>query len=149
MALLLGTLRRQERGVTFVEVLLAIVVAGALAAVAVPALTDEDSKESDSEAKAVAETAARAMEQCRAQHGDSYASCTKEALVAIEPSLADAGDRLSVASEDRTYEVGVASKRDPRVTFKVSRAADGSTARSCTSNGEWDGGCQVPHIGTW
>jgi Tfp pilus assembly protein PilE len=143
---------RPQSGVTAVEALVAIVVAGALAAVAVPALSSDDSEgraASDAEAKAVAATAAQAMELCKTRNGGTYANCTKEALIAIEPSLAGAGDRLLVTTGGGTYDIGVASKRDPKISFTVSRAADGTTARACTTNGEWDGGCRPRFTGTW
>ena len=40
------------------------------------------------------------------------------------------------------------SKRDPTVSFTVSKAADGTTTRTCSTN-EDRGGCQVPRTGTW
>jgi Tfp pilus assembly protein PilE len=143
---------RAERGITVVEAVVAIVVVGALAAVLMPSLSNGDGEEnaqSDAEAKAIAVTAARAIERCRAQNGGSFANCTKDALISIEPGLAAAGDQLGVATDAQSYEIGVASKRNPRISFTVSRAADGTTARACTTDGEWDGGCRPRFAGTW
>ena len=125
-----------------------MVVVGVLAAVAVPTFQGQGSKGTDSEAKSVAVTAAKTIEACAAEHGGSHESCSKDVLVAMEPSLNDAMDRLTVVTGAATYEIGVMSKRDPNVSFTVSKAADGTTTRTCSTN-EDRGGCQVPRTGTW
>jgi type IV pilus assembly protein PilA len=138
----------EEKAFTLVEVLVVIVVIGGLAAVAVPAFQGQGSKGTDSEAKSVAVTAAKTIEVCAAEHGGSYESCSEDALVAMEPSLNDAIDRLTVVTGSATYEIGVMSKRDPNVSFTASKAADGTTARTCSTN-EDRGGCQALRTGTW
>ncbi len=138
----------EEKAFTLVEVLVVMVVIGGLAAIAVPTLQGQGSKGTDSEAKSVAVTAAKTIEACAAEHGGSYESCSEDALVAMEPSLNDAIDRLSVATDAATYEIGVMSKRDPNVSFTASKAADGTTARTCSTN-EDRGGCQALRTGTW
>jgi hypothetical protein len=77
-------------------------------------------------------TAAKTIEACAAEHGGSYESCSKDALAAMEPGLNDGIDRLTVVTGPATYEIGVMSKRDPNVSFKFSKAADGTTTRTCT-----------------
>jgi type IV pilus assembly protein PilA len=138
----------EERAFTLVEVLVAMVVVGALAAVAVPTFQGQGSKGTDSEAKSVAVMAAKTIEACAAEQGGSYEKCAKEALLSMEPSLEDAIDRLTVVTGSGTYEIGVMSRRDPTVSFTVSRAADGTTTRTCSTN-EDRGGCQAPRTGTW
>ena len=138
----------EERAFTLVEVLVVMVVVGALAAVAVPAFQGQGSKGTDSEAKSIAVTAAKTIEACAAEHGGSYESCSKDALVAMGPSLTDGIDRLTVVTSATTYEIGVMSKRDPNVSFTASKAADGTTARTCLTN-EDRGGCQALQTGTW
>ena len=138
----------EERAFTLIELLVAMVVVGALAAVAVPTFQGQGSKGTDSEAKSMAVMAAKTIEACAAEHGGSYDSCVKDALIAMEPSLEDATDRLTVVTGSATYEIGVMSKRDPTVSFTVSKAADGTTTRTCSTN-EDRGGCQVPRTGTW
>ena len=125
-----------------------MVVVGGLAAIAVPTFQGQGSKGTDSEAKSMAVMAAKTIEACAAEHGGSYESCLKDALVAMEPSLNDAIDRLTVVTGSATYEIGVMSKRDPTVSFTVSKAADGTTTRTCSTN-EDRGGCQAPRTGTW
>ena len=144
----LSRIRGEEKAFTLVEVLVVMVVIGGLAAIAVPTLQGHGSKGTDAEAKSVAVTAAKTIEACAAEHGGSYESCSEHALVAMEPSLNDAIDRLTVATDAATYEIGVMSKRDPNVSFTASKAADGTTARTCSTN-EDRGGCQALRTGTW
>ena len=144
----LSRFRVGERGLTLVEVLIVMVILGGLAAVAVPTFTGQGSKGTDAEAKSLAVTAAKTIESCAAQNGGSYDQCSADALGSMEPSLRDAGERLTVVAGPRTYEIGVMSKRDPSVSFTVSKAADGTTSRTCSTN-EDRGGCRVPTTGTW
>jgi type IV pilus assembly protein PilA len=139
---------RGESALTLIEVLVVVVVVGGLAAVAVPTFIGEGSKGTDAEAKSMAVTAAKAIESCAAEHGGNYQACSKDALLALEPSLADAADRLTVVAGSGTYEIGVMSKRDPSVSFTVSKAADGTT-RPTSSTIQDRGGSRVPATGTW
>jgi len=137
-----------ERAFTLVEVLVVVTVVGGLAAIAVPAFRDQGSKGTDSEAKSMAVLASKTIESCAAEHAGNYETCTKDALLSMEASLKDADDRLTVVTGSGTYEIGVMSKRDPSVSFTVSKAADGTTSRTCSTN-EDRGGCRVPTTGTW
>ena len=125
-----------------------MVVVGALAAIAVPTFQGQGSKGTDSEAKSMAVMAAKTIEACAAEPCASSENCSKEALLSMEPTLKDAEDRLTVLTGSGTYEIGVMSRRDPTVSFTVSKAADGTTTRTCSTN-EDRGGCQVPRTGTW
>ena len=129
----LTKVKREERAFTLVEVLVVVAVVGGLAAIAVPTFLGQGSKGTDSEAKSVAVTASKTIEACAAEHAGNYESCVKDALVAMEPSLEEAMDRLTVVTGPATYEVGVMSKRDPSVSFTVSKAADGTTTRTCST----------------
>ena len=73
MQLLSRFTRPGKRAFTLVEVLVVLVVVGALAAVAVPAFQGQGSKGTDSEAKSMAVMAAKTIEACAAEHGGSYA----------------------------------------------------------------------------
>ena len=124
------------------------VVVGGLVAVALPSFRNQESKGTDAEAKSVAVIAAQTIEGCAVEHGGSYADCSKDILLKLEPGLADSADRLTVVARSTTFEIGVMSQRDPSVSFSVSRASDGTTTRSCSTN-EDRGGCRVPTTGTW
>lgn len=133
---------------TLPEVLVVIVVAGALAAILIPTFDSQQGKSVDAEAKSTVVTATRAIESCAAENGGHYQRCPKAMVLVVQPSLRDAADRLTISTGPGSYEIAVASRRDPAVFFKVTRASDGTTTRSCTTNGE-RGGCLVPTTGTW
>ena len=132
-----------------VEVLVAIVVVGLLSGIAVPSLLDQKGKGNDAEAKSAAVTAVQAMEDCATQHEGSYATCSKEALLSLQPALSDVGSRLIIAPEPNSYNIAVVSTRDSDVSFAVSRTPDGTTSRTCTVGTGERGGCRAPATGVW
>jgi len=81
----------------------------------VPTFQGQGSKGMDSEAKSMAVMAAKTIEACAAEHGGSYESCLKDTLVAMEPSLNDAIDRLTVVTGSATHEVASCPARPDRV----------------------------------
>jgi type IV pilus assembly protein PilA len=143
------SLARGERGLTLVEVVVATVILGGLAAVAMPSFLNQRSKGSDAEAKSAVVTASRAMEACASDHGGSYSSCSKAALVAVQPALGDLDDRLEVTPGASTYKIAIVASRDASVTFTLSRSTDGTTSRTCSTGTVERGGCLTPSTGTW
>ena len=141
--------RADEAGFTLTELLVAMAVIGVLAAIAVPSLLHHESKGSDAEAKSAAVMAAQAMETCASERRGSYADCSKTALLAVQPALGDLVHRLIVTPGSDNYRVAVVSRRDPTVSFTLSRSADGTTSRTCSTGTADRGGCQVPSTGTW
>ena len=141
--------RSGQSGVTLMELLVVVLVVGILAGIGVPAFLNQKSKGSDAEAKSTAAAAAKAMEACGTANNGAYRDCSKDALLAAEPSLQGAGDRLLVQAGIGTYEIVVKSKRDPAASFTVSRAADGSVSRTCVTGHSGSGGCVTPTVGTW
>jgi type IV pilus assembly protein PilA len=140
---------RQDAGFTLVEILVVILIIGILAAVAIPSFLNQQGKGHDAEAKAAAATAARAFEACRTDTSNgTYANCDLGSLTAIEPSLNDAGSRLTVSSTADTYEVRVAADRDAgAAVFTISRESNGARHRTCSTGGADSGGC--PAGGSW
>ena len=145
---LVGILSGDERGVTLVELLVVVAVLGGLAALALPAFTNQKSKGTDADAKSVAIEAAKAMEACGSSN-QGYAACSKEALLSMEPSLRDAGERLAITPGRSDYRIVVGSKRGSDVAFTLSRSASGGTSRTCSTSSEDRGGCVTPSTGTW
>jgi type IV pilus assembly protein PilA len=143
---------QDEKGFTLIELLVVILIIGILAAIAIPSFLNQRSKGNDAEAKSVAVTAAEAFETCATDNNGSYATCNVAALTAIEPTLSDAGNRLSVTPASNNYVVTVRSNRDggTGATFSLTRNANGTTTRGCTiASGSDKGGCSATSGGTW
>jgi type IV pilus assembly protein PilE len=137
-----------ERGLSLVELLVVMIVVGVLAVIAAPSFLNQKSKGTDAEAKSTALTAKQAIESCASQAG-TYQTCSESELVAIEPTLKDAPDRLDVTTSARSYQIIVVSRRDPAVSFTLSRASNGTTSRTCSTGNADRGGCVAPSTGTW
>jgi type IV pilus assembly protein PilA len=142
---------QEEKGFTLIELLVVILIIGILAAIAIPSFLNQRSKGNDAEAKSTAVTAAEAMETCATDNNGQYTNCDVAALTAIEPTLNDAGSRLTAPTHAASnYQIVVASTRDTtNVKFTLTRASNGTTTRSCTASGGVDkGGCSAAS-GTW
>jgi type IV pilus assembly protein PilA len=140
---------RPEAGLTLVELLVAVAVIGVLAAIAVPTFLDQKGKGDDAEAKSAAVTASQAMEACASENRASYARCSKDALLALQPALRNLDGRLIVTPQAKSYTIMVLSRRDPNVSFTLTRSADGTTSRTCSIGTAERGGCQAMSTGTW
>jgi type IV pilus assembly protein PilA len=141
---------QEEKGFTLIELLVVILIIGILAAIAIPSFLNQRSKGNDAEAKSTAVTAAEAMETCATDNNGTYTSCSKASLQSIEPTLNDANARLAVASGSNNYQVVVTSNRDSNAaTFTLSRSANGTTARSCSTGTADKGGCSATSGGSW
>lgn len=134
-----------DGGFTLVEVMVVMVIAGLLAAIAIPAFLSQRDKARDAEAKTYVRTAQTAIEIYASEHEGSYSGATTNALQEIEPQLSgvpDADFTVDVLGGDR-YELGVGSQTGN--AFTISRAADGDTSFGCTEEGAI--GC--PQGGNW
>jgi type IV pilus assembly protein PilA len=151
---------QEESGFTLVELLVVMLILGLLAAIAIPAFFNQQSKAKDADAKAAVRTAETAMETFRVSHNGSYADANvtagdADSLQEIESTLNDVGTRLTLpaAPTDNTYTVQVESEGDAGNLFQISRAADGTTSLDCGSTagvpptGTGKDGC--PSSGDW
>ena len=132
-------LRNDEGGFTLIELLVVILIIGILAAIALPAFLEQREKGQDANAKAMARTAATAMETYSV--GTADYNTTEAVLLDIEPSLSEAIN-FDVTPGTNSYTVSVDSKSGR--TFVIDRRANGSYERSCLPAG---GGCRDD--GSW
>jgi type IV pilus assembly protein PilA len=138
-----------EQGFTLIELLVVILIIGILAAIAIPSFLNQKSKGNDAEAKSTVVTASEAMETCSTDNNGDYTNCNKSAVVSIEPTLADAGTRLTVTPNGTTgYTVAVSSTRSTSVVFTLTKTS-GTTSRTCATGTEDRGGCSAQSSGTW
>lgn len=137
---------RNEDGFTLTELLVVMLILGALAALAIPAFLSQRAKASDAEARGHARTAQTAAETFATEGNGAYSGISAEGLMDIEPTLADAEGRLSVEEieDGRGYEITVTSAGTDNA-FTVERSADGQMSFTCTVGGQ--GGCSKD--GTW
>jgi prepilin-type N-terminal cleavage/methylation domain-containing protein len=138
-----------ERAFTLIEPLIVSVIIGALAAIAVPSFLSLN-KAGDADAKRTVLTAAKAMEVCATENSGSYAGCTAASLEKIEPALVGSETNLAVTPATNHYEIIVRSERgNGAVVFALSRSADGTTTRTCSTGAADLGGCSARPAGTW
>jgi type IV pilus assembly protein PilA len=142
---------QEERGFTLIELLVVILIIGILAAIAIPSFLNQRQKGTDAEAKTHVTTASQAAETCATDNNGDYSTCTKSALLLIEPTLNDAGapnaSRLTVSGLSATgYTVAVSTSDNRGMTYTITKAG-GTTTRSCTTGGGVSaGGCKS---GSW
>jgi type IV pilus assembly protein PilA len=128
-----------DSGFTLVELLVVMLILGLLAAIAIPSFFNQRDKARDADAKSAVRTAETAMETYSTDHSGSYAGADADALVKIEPTLADAILNDPVAATgtgdtaDNSYTVTVDSENAPN-TFSITRHSDGTTELTCTDD---------------
>ena len=141
---------QDEKGFTLIELLVVILIIGILAAIAIPSFLNQRSKGNDAEAKSTSVTAAEAMETCATDNNGAYTNCNLASIRAIEPTLNDAGARLTVSSGASNYQVVVTSNRDSNAaTFTLSRSSTGASSRTCSTGTADKGGCSAQSGGSW
>lgn len=138
---------QNERGFALAELLVAIIVIGILAAIALPAFLSQQLKGHDADAKSNARNAVSAVESCFVERrqfsgcdtvADLEATGSKLAVPLTTPTAPEPG-AVSVSATATTYTIVGYSKSENR--FSISKKADGTYSRSCTAGGT--GGCQT------
>ena len=136
---------QDEKGFTLIELLVVILIIGILAAIAIPSFLNQRQKGTDAEGKTQVTTASQAMETCATDNNGDYTSCDKSAIVTIEPTLSDAGARLTVTGASTTgYTVKVTTSDSRGQYYQIAKSS-GATTRTCDASK--GGGCKAG--GSW
>jgi type IV pilus assembly protein PilA len=131
---------QEEQGFTLIELLVVILIIGILAAIAIPSFLNQRQKGTDAEAKSQVTTASQAMETCATDNNGDYSNCNKTAIVTIEPTLTDAGTRLTITGQSGSGYVAKVTTSDNRGQYYQITKASGATTRQCLSSK--GGGCK-------
>ena len=143
MRLLYGRLRG-ERGFSFIELLIVVILLGILAAIVLPAFLSQTGQGDDASAKSDAREVATAVEHCFAE-GNDYTQCDERAELQVSglPWGTAEGQVQVISATSREYVVRAISRNGHRFTW--TKAPNGAVARSCSPSGE--GGCDS--TGAW
>ncbi len=130
-----------ESGFTLIELLVVMLILGILAAIALPAFFNQKDKAGDAKAKEYAHSAQVAMETYATDHNGSYEGADRDALIAIEPTLASAPFKENkVAAASATGYTIIMTGSKTTQTFTV-KNENGALTFPCTVAGK--GGCPV------
>ena len=133
-----------EDGYTLIEVLVVILVIGALAAIAIPSFLNQTGKATDAAAKELAHAAQIAAETYATDHSGSYSGLSVSMLPQYDATIPTSpGTGAWVQSVDNPTATGYSVttiSANGNETYTITRA-NGSISRSCTPSTGVHGGC--------
>ena len=135
---------RSERGFTLVELLVVVLIVSILAVIGLATFLNQRAKGQDAQAKQAAALVATTL-LIHHQSESTFATADRNALIALEPAVAEARGLVIVGGADR-FEIAVtlASGAEGGGPFRIEHDA-GRTVRRCDGAGH--GGC--PQSGLW
>jgi type IV pilus assembly protein PilA len=133
--------RDDQRGFTLIELLVVILIIGILAAIALPAFLGQRAKGQDGEAKSNARNLVSHIESCYTQK-QAYTNCvTAAALNPTGLDIGTGGGQVTAQSDTAQTYVVTSTSRSGN-TFTITKNADGTSDRACsTTGGTTNGGC--------
>jgi len=138
-------IQSEEKGFTLIELLVVILIIGILAAIALPSFLGQQKKGQDADAKSNARNVVSQIESCHAQE-ETYAKCDDPAelnpsgLQISAAGVAPTTGGWVAVTAATTNEYTINAKSKSGNNFLVTKGANGTSARSCTTAG--GGGCK-------